>query len=103
MNKSKAIEQARIWINQKPMPQEINPGAVWKVLGAIGFELKGKSSDHTTFRWYHKNLLNDELHFKYGLLSLSVGHKKNQKSVLRVESVKKLINALKLYLDYEEK
>lgn len=103
MNKSKAEIQANIWLNQKPMPQELDPDIVWDVLESLGFESKGKNSDHTTIRWSHKSLLNNESYFKFGIVSLSVGHSKGQKKVLRVDSVKKLINSLTTYFEYEKK
>lgn len=103
MNNSKAVTQANIWLDQKPMPQELDPDLVWDVLQGLEFECKGKNSDHTTYRWYHKHLLNNDSYFKFGIVSLSVGHAQGQKKVLRVDSVRKLINSLNTYFEYENK
>lgn len=101
MNKKKALEQAQSWVNQKPMPQALEPAEVWSVLEGLGFALKGKNSNHTTYRWYHKYLLKNESYFQFGIVSISVGHSKGQKSVIRVDSTKKFINALIIYLESE--
>ena len=101
MNKSKATAIAEKWAFQKPMPKELLPKEVQDVLEALGFELKGKNSDHTTFRWYHKRLFFDEIYFRFGIISISVGHAKGKKIVVRIGSIKNLIRALKIYLKYE--
>lgn len=103
MNQTKALEKAEIWINQKPSPPELIPKDVWDVLEGLGFELKGKSSDHTTFIWFHKHLLINEPYFKFGIVSLSVGHAQGKKTVIRVDSVKKIINALNTFIENEKK
>jgi hypothetical protein len=101
LNKSKAISIARKWAFQKPMPKELNPKKVWEVMAALEFELKGKNSDHTTFRWYHERLLSNKDYFMFGIISISVGHAKGKKIVVRIGSIKNLIRALKIYLEYE--
>lgn len=101
MNKNKAKSQACNWVNQKPMPKELQPSDVWAVLESLDFELKGKNSDHTTYKWYHKYLLEDESYFKFGIVSISVGHSKGKKSVIRIGSIKYLIHALQIYLENE--
>ena len=101
MTNDKAVETAKKWLKQRPMPQELTPTDVWDVLSGLGFELKGKNSDHTTFRWKHDRLLKDEQYFKFGILSVSVGHAKGQKKVVRVDSIKKLIRALNIYFENE--
>lgn len=101
MTKEKALELAKKWIIQRPMPKELNPSDVWDVLSSLGFESKGKNSDHTTFRWKHTYLLKDEPYFKFGILSVSLGHSHGQKTVVRVDSIKKLIRALNIYFENE--
>ena len=103
MNTDKAKELAKKWIKQRPMPQELSPAEVWEVLAGLGFEPKGKNSDHTTFRWKHNHLLNDETLFKFGIISISVGHSQGHKTVIRVDSIKKLIRALNIYFEHENK
>lgn len=102
MNKSKAISIARKWAFQKPIPKELNPKKVWEVMEALEFELKGKNSDHTTFRWYHELLLSNKDYFMFGIISISVGHAKGKKIVVRIGSIKNLIRSLKIYLEYEK-
>ncbi len=60
--------------------------------------MKGKNSDHTTYRWYHKYLLADSDYFRYGIISISIGHAKGKGTVIREGSVSKLIYALRLYI-----
>ncbi|MHB9014014.1 MAG: hypothetical protein ACYC49_17520 [Ignavibacteriaceae bacterium] len=103
MTNDKAVETAKKWLKQRPMPQELTPTDVWDVLSGLGFESKGKNSDHTTFRWQHVHLLKDEQYFKFGILSVSVGHAQGQKKVVRVDSIKKLIRALNIYFENENK
>jgi len=103
LNKTKALEQAEIWINQKPSPPELIPKDVWDVLEGLGFKSEGKNSKHTTFRWSHKHLLTNEPYFKFGIVSLSVCHGKGKKNIILVDSVKKLINALNTYIENEKK
>jgi hypothetical protein len=98
LNKESALECARKWVNQSKL-SELEPDKVWEVLEALSFISKGRNSSHTTYRWFHKSLLHNEVYFKYGFLSLSVGHGKGKQTVIRIDSIKKLQTALELYLE----
>ena len=98
MNKESALEYAQKWVKQQKL-SELTPDEVWEVLEALSFNLKGQNSDHTTVRWYHHSLLRNEVYFKFGIIALSVGHGKGKKTVIRIDSIKKLQRALELYLE----
>lgn len=100
MNPDKALKNAQKWLDQNPMPQELGKDEVFAVLLGLGFELWGKTSDHTTFRWHHPCLDGEFNYFPSGTLPLSVGHGKGKKTVTRIGSVRKLIRALNLYINY---
>jgi hypothetical protein len=98
LNKESALEYARKWVVQSKL-SELEPQEVWEVLEALSFESKGSNSNHTTVRWFHKSLLRNEVYFKFGIIALSVGHSKGQKTVIRIDSIKKLQRALELYFE----
>lgn len=101
MNKNNAIEKAQKILAQKPSPKELDPAEVDAILVSLGCDSKGKNSDHTTYRYYHSALENEQSYFLYGILKVSIGHKKGAKSVIRIGSVKLIIKALELILDSE--
>ena len=102
MNKKKALQKAEEIIRQKPKPKELNKDDVVSILEGLGFECKKKHSDHTTFRYYHTALENSG-NFLYGILKISVGHKKGAKEVIRIGSVRQVIKALEEVIKNEEK
>jgi hypothetical protein len=101
MNYSNAVDLINRWLNQKSFPKELEPFVVWDVLASLDFRLKGKNSSHTTYRYYHECLLKNESYFKYGIISISVGHSKGSKTVIRIDSVRKLMLAFSLYMEWE--
>lgn len=101
MNLKKAKEIARKWVEQKPAPKELNPKEVEGVLSALGFKPLGKNHDHTSFKWEHPRLENTEK-FSSGILSISIGHSKGAKAVVRIGSVKALIQALEYFPEIKE-
>lgn len=101
MNKKKALERAKEIVSQKPSPKELDPKEVDSILLALEFEDRGKNSNHTTYRYYHPSLENEGALFLYGNLKVSVGHSKKFKSVVRIDSVRKIIKALEILLESE--
>jgi hypothetical protein len=103
LNKKAAVEQAQKWIDQLPSPKELDPDDVSGVLEALGFEFKGKNANHTTYRWFHVSLNQKDGIFKFGIVSISIGHSKKSKKVVRIDSVSKLLDALELYIKWNQK
>jgi hypothetical protein len=101
LNKKAAREKIKDWL-EFPKPSELDPVEVWAVLEAIGFKFLGKNSNHTTYRWNHISLQRNSTQFKYGNIGISVGHSKSKKTVIRIDSVKKLLTALQLFIEWEE-
>lgn len=101
LNKKKALKRAREIVSQKPSPKELDPNEVDSILLALEFEDRGKKSDHTTYRYYHRALEKEEVLFLYGNLKVSIGHSKGSKSVVRIDSVRKIIKALEIILEIE--
>jgi len=102
MNFKKALDQANIWIEQKPSPKELDPVLVFNVLESLDFIPKGKVSDHTKYRYYHECLKKDETYFLTGIVKLSLGHKKGGKTVMRQGSVNMLLKALKIFIEEQD-
>lgn len=101
LNKNKALERAKEIVSQKSSPKELDPKEVDSILLALEFEDRGKNSNHTTYRYYHHALENEGALFLYGNLKVSVGHSKKSKSVVRIDSVRKIIKALEIILESE--
>lgn len=102
MNFKKAIDQASKWVEQKPSPKELDPVLVKNVLEGLGFTPLGKVSDHTTFRYYHDSLKQDENYFVTGILKVSLGHAEGSKTVIRQGSVNILLKALKIFIEEQD-
>ncbi len=102
MNKKKALERAREIVSQKPSPKELDPNEVDSLLLALGFENRGKNSNHTTYTYYHNLLENEGALFLYGILRISIGHKKGAKPVVRIGTVRNIIKALEIILESED-
>ncbi|MFA7421795.1 MAG: hypothetical protein WCZ90_19080 [Melioribacteraceae bacterium] len=102
MNYDKAWDQVSKWLQQIPSPKELNPTLVFNVLESLGFISKGKVSDHTKYRYYHKYLEKDKTYFPFGIVSLSLGHKDGGKTVMRQGSVNMLLKALRIFIEAKD-
>lgn len=93
--KAKIIAQG--WVDSNPKPKELKPNEVRDVLIGLGFTSLGDTSKHTTTRWKHSCLMGSP-YFGIPVLSVSVGHSKGGKTVIRKGSIASLLRALQLYL-----
>lgn len=75
MNKSKAIEIAAGWLLQNS--RSLDPALVFKVLVALGFILKRKVKQDTTYIFSH-SCLTSRKDFSFGYMYISVNHGKNK-------------------------
>lgn len=102
MNRQKAIEQARRWVNQGKVPTDISDSDARNVLKGCGFTLVGESSAHTSFRWTHPCLDLDPERYTSRIVKYAISHTKGQKKVLLKRSACELRRSLALFLDYLE-